>query len=723
MSCSCLALTQHLLLLLLVYADYAYSQVHYYITPSPNVHCPRDHCLTLSQFAADSTSYSYIGNEIDIILSFLPGNHSLDRVISLSHIGNFSMMKGIGDNETVLIECSNQSGQFSINNVPLATVKDLHFIGCRGNTITQVELFMVEDTIFQGVESRGTALVLNEVTTANFVRTSFLSNTYNNSGTPDNISNVTSYQDILNYLYLRHNSSIAVGGALYAAFSNISIVSCNFTHNSAMIGGAVFAHNSTLHVDGSTYSYNTASFGGVMVTSESSIDIDNSTFSENVAEIVGGVMITYRDRFHISGTMFINNSADGSIGVLMTFKSLFSITDSIFSDNAAKRYSGVIYAVNGSFSIGNSTFINNNAVNFGGIMCTSDCSFNITSCAFINNSAAVAGAMLTTGSSFNITSSTFTNNSAIYDGGVHVTHVRAYDSLLNIVSSSFCTNEANSFGGIMVTIACSTKITDGKFDHSSGSLYIFNGNLTFSGHTRFKNCKEPSNRADAMKATLVQEGGAITSFQSTVIFTGVSTLSNNQARRGGAILATRSKIMMHGETTIASNTATESSGSGGCISLQQSDLEIKGNCIISHNHATKGGGIHATSSTVAVYQPGTLQFLNNRAENGSGLYLEANPSLYTLKTQASHDEYLLIFSSNHANYGGAIYVADDTNSGACLPDNECFLQTLALHGFSGPNTTNVLFSVNTASEQGANLFGDYWTDATQVHLLKCSKNK
>ena len=102
------------------------------------------------------------------------------------------------------------------------------------------------------------------------------------------------------------------------------------------------------------------------------------------------------------------------------------------------------------------------------------------------------------------------------------------------------------------------------------------------------------------------EGGAITSFQSTVIFTEVSTLSNNQARRGGAILATASKIMMYGETIVANNTATDSSGGG--ISLYQSDLKIYGNCTISGNHAMRGGGIHASSSTVAVYEPWTLEF-------------------------------------------------------------------------------------------------------------------
>ena len=76
-----------LVLFLLVYGDSANSsQAHYYITPSLSVHCPGDPCFTLAQLAANSTSY--LGNEINISLSFLPGNHSLDGELSLSHADN-----------------------------------------------------------------------------------------------------------------------------------------------------------------------------------------------------------------------------------------------------------------------------------------------------------------------------------------------------------------------------------------------------------------------------------------------------------------------------------------------------------------------------------------------------------------------------------------------------------------------------------------------------------
>ena len=138
-----------------------------------SVHCPGDPCLTLPQLAANSTSY--LGNETNVFLTFLPGNHSLDGELSLSHTYNFSMTKVTG-NGTVFKECGSQSGRFNISETTFTMIKNLHFIGCGGNKIGQVEQFTVEDTIFEGVEGRGTALVLNQVTDASIAKSSFLSN-------------------------------------------------------------------------------------------------------------------------------------------------------------------------------------------------------------------------------------------------------------------------------------------------------------------------------------------------------------------------------------------------------------------------------------------------------------------------------------------------------------------------------------------------------------------
>ena len=153
-------------------------------------------------------------------------------------------------------------------------------------------------------------LMLNEVTDAIIERSSFLSNTH---GTMQEISNNI---NILSYIYLHRDPSLAVGGAFYAASSNVLIVSSNFTGNTAEIGGALFAHNSSLRIIGRHYSYNRASYGGVMITSESTIDIDNCTYSDNAAGIDAGVMIAYRDAFSISGSTFASSTANRG-GVLM----------------------------------------------------------------------------------------------------------------------------------------------------------------------------------------------------------------------------------------------------------------------------------------------------------------------------------------------------------------------------------------------------------------------
>ena len=179
----------NLLFFLLVYADAANSQVHYYITSSLSacVDCPGKPCLTLAQLAAN-----YVGNETNISLSFLPGNHSLNGELSLSHADYFSMTKVIGGNGTVFVKCGSQSGRFNISETTFATIKDLHFVGCGGNSVSQVEQFIVEDTIFEGVEGRGTALVLNEVTDANIARNLFLYNAH---------SSTFQYREVINFLY------------------------------------------------------------------------------------------------------------------------------------------------------------------------------------------------------------------------------------------------------------------------------------------------------------------------------------------------------------------------------------------------------------------------------------------------------------------------------------------------------------------------------------------
>ena len=630
-----------LLLFLLVYADSANSQqAHYYITPSLSVHCPGDPCLILPQLAANSTSY--LGNETDISLFFLPGNHSLDGELSLSHADNFSMTKVTGGNGTVFVECGSQSGRFNISETIFAVIKDLHFIGCGGNKVSQVEQFIVEDTIFEGVEGRGTALVLNQVTDASIARSSFLSNTHGSTLEHHEISPFASDQEILKYLCLNRNSSLAVGGALYTAFSNVSIVSSKFTDNRAEIGGALFAHNSSLHVIGSTYSYNKASFAGVMITSGSSINIKNCGFIENAAMILGGVIIAYRDSFSIHGTTFTNNTAGDSAGVMLILDSMFRIIDSNFSGNAANNgFSGVIYALDGSFTIISSTFTNNSAADDGGVMDTYNSSFTIIKSTFTNNSAADDGGVMDTyNSSFTITKSTFTNNSAADDGGV----MDAQNSSFNITSITFTNNSAADDGGVMDTYNSSFTITKSTFTNNSaaddgGVMDTYNSSFTIIRSTFTNN-------------SAADDGGVMDTHNSSFNIT-KSTFTNNSAADDGGVMFTSDSSFNITSSTFNNNSAADSGGvafiveasSFGVIFVSNGGSVIITNTMFTNNSATARGGVMYSNLVHSSFIITNSNFLKNDATVGGVIFIFNSGSVTITNA---------MFSKNSAVRGGVM---------------------------------------------------------------------
>ena len=709
-------LAQSLLLCLLVYADFTYSKVHY-IRPSLDSPCPQNasSCLTLSQFAANSSNI-----ETDISLLFLGGNHTLDQELLLAHGHNLSISEYAKDNETVFVECFLQLGRFNINETTSVSIKSLHFIGCGSNRVSQVTWLTIADSIFQRVEDNSTVLELNRVNNANIERSQFLYNTIDYH----TISTYPLPKEQLDHIY--HHRP---GGVLYIVFSNVSIISSRFMYNKADIGGALVAHNSSVHIDRSTLSYNTANFGGAMVTSASTIDIDSCRFTGNIAHVCGGVMVTYNDKLTICNTNFIQNIADFG-GVMITFGN-FSVTmnNCNCTSNDATGDGGVMFTwENSSFNISKCTFTSNNAQFFGGVVTIlNTSSLIISNSTFSYNQAMYASAMYVDNSSVIISHSTFTSDIAIvivtFSSVVNISNstfinIRAFANaaaigcsgkLLNLDSCNFSFNTLfDRDGGIISSSQCSTHIVNCIFDHNVGSLvYVYSSNLTLSGKTKF----EDSNSVLITNGTSFSQGGVITSYQSTVIFAIDSTLlcfSRNQARNSSVILAIESTVIMYGETTIANNNLTTiANSSGGGISLKLSRLEIKGNCTLLHNSALRGGGIHATSSTISVYQPATLKIFNNNAELGGGIYLEANSKLYVLK---EHDVYTnkayLNFIENHAKYGGAVYV-DDINSITCSAGSECFIQTLRLYSFLYSITpgANIFFSSNTATAQGSNLFG------------------
>ena len=200
---------------------------------------------------------------------------------------------------------------------------------------------------------------------------------------------------------------------------------------------------------------------------------------------------------------------------------------------------------------------------------------------------------------------------------------------------------------------------------------------------------------------------AIIGFHSQLYFLGNITLENSLSKLyGGAILATSSTLWVDGAIYLTYNAVVNN---GGAMYLEGSTLEILGICEISQNRARRGAGILASASVITVYQQGTLSLHDNTADEGGGIYLEANSKLYLSKSVPELDSMfhtMVLFSGNHANYGGAVYVADGTNN--CKNAQECPLQTLIRDPVATENRNliNIIFSEsNSATVAGSNLYG------------------
>ena len=113
--------------------------------------------------------------------------------------------------------------------------------------------------------------------------------------------------------------------------------------------------------------------------------------------------------------------------------------------------------------------------------------------------------------------------------------------------------------GTVATLGSSINIINCTFEYNIGSLYAASTNVTFHGYVKFENCRAPTSETHN-QITESQKGGAITSHQSNLLFTGVSRLSSNQASQGGAIYAIGSTITIFGQAIISNNTAKSTAG-------------------------------------------------------------------------------------------------------------------------------------------------------------------
>ena len=658
----------------------------------------------------------------------------------------------------------------------------------RGGVIeTQIEgIIVITNSMFQNNQALQGGILNAEVSNEIEIRNgSFLSNTCPVGGVVyaagGSTVSVTS-SDFRNNGMAMNEQGTSQGGAFMITQSSITVTESTFVGNVAKQGGAFhFVQFTTAVINDSFFSSNLGhEDGGALYIQSTIIQLNSNIFDSNIAVLSSGATVCIDSILTDFNNTYSKNIAynGGAISMLNCFT---SIKFSSLNQNAAS-YVGGAFAIlaTTNLTIVNSTFVNNTCTGFGGALgfLTSDsvrhlvsdslhqnitlnnftsneayfggaiCLVNIMSTELSSNlfkdnyAYATGGAIYSSNSNVSLSKSNFENNSAAVSGGVIVTFGHGLNTFKNL---NFTQNSGNA--GI-VTLYESETVISGKtlFQENKGSLTVIASEIKLLGTISFVNCASP----DSRPTLPLEQGGAITLFQSIFTLQGTCIIRNNSAETGGGIYATESRLLLQGNAELVDNKANIS---GGGAYLYQSEFAVFGNCTFERNRANEnGGGVYAIGSAItksiigqSTIYPGSsyLNFRGNEAIQGGAVYLKGNAKLYTYKFQS---EDLNIYGSigdgsgllamtnfflNIADLGGAVYIDDDSTL-LCNNDpselqmilSECQLQTLAVYDSSDNATSNQLrykntfFSNNTALLNGDNIYGGLFDRCTVSPLAE-----
>ena len=500
----------------------------------------------------------------------------------------------------------------------------------------------------------------------------------------------------------------------------VSVVNCVFRSNRVgATGGAIDANRVTLH-------------------------IFNTEFVDNQA-LQGGAVNCYLNIAYFIGNKFLSNLATPTIsgGALQSGGIIYSENNTYTSNSAGSG--GAISAIKGTVISRNDHFSMNKAVLGGGAISAIIGNVYLTGCVFYNCTSTYSsgGAVDVTNGSFHSMRSTYTANHAPNSGGA----LFLASSLASIDGDYYYNNMANSLGGAIFftnhnfsmynTILAENRVKQDllaytihltnvhgtcsnlTFSNNLGSMYLFFTTIKFLGLISFTN-----NTGSA--------GGAFTFIKTTVIFdnTAQVSISENSATYGGGIFLSQSKLRVN--TPFMSIDGNKATGSGGGIYVYQSQFNIRmsktyySRLHLTGNTAENGGAVIAIASSFNIFQ-GSVFFASNKAIKGGAVFLSESSKIYLQKI--ANEPYdttslsiNLTFHNNTALFGGALYVADNTNTGVLckkskkdlvpqISTQECFIQTLGLYlvypivHFSQSNFMNIFFSSNDGSGFGNDIFG------------------
>ena len=686
----------------------------FYVAPHDNSVCPKQSlCLSLEQFISNVTKTEPV---TDLSLLLLSGNHSLYSELAIANVSSFSMTSF--ESSAVSVMCS-QSARLTIIRVNKVKIQRVRFLGCGGSKIASVNNFTLAGSTFHGDENTGTAIILVN-SSGNITNSHFLDNSVGTNYSYNNTRLNGDYEEV----------NVSIAGAVLSNNSNISILNCLFDGNSAENGGAFYAEGNSNVVSSNCTFINTK--GTVVYVIKSTIRDEGSVYENNTAVMGAVIYALESDNLTFHGSKFYGNKAKEKGGAILSYTSHI-ILDKCEAFNNSASEGGVINLLSGTLEIKNSCFYQNSAYKMGGVMYVeSSPRLLISASSFSCNEADRLGIFHLSYSILTLQNTTITNNRVKVKGVIH-----AQDSQIKSVDGLNILENDGKLSVVYLVRCNATFHDDMNFEKNSASLIVIECNITFCGNTIFAFSEYPLSTDKWAQ----DEGGAISSFQSTLNFYGNTTFKENHSKRsGGAIHAVESIVNFYACVFIDNNTAKES---GGGIYLYSSILLCQGETYITQNEVINlkdgiGGGVHAISSSLLIAEDNVrketkvfdrkkslleiteevttsnLYFMSNSAGLGGGIGLEGHSKIYILSYCTK-----INFTCNWSQKGGAIFVNDHATESVCASKwfsppcikSECFIQRLHHNSDGYKNITynciqaQILFDNNTANITGSILYG------------------
>ncbi len=332
---------------LLLLLPLASTQTTYYIKPTAESPCHHEDCLTLSEYAKETSRYM----SSTTILQFLPGVHTLNNsVILLQNLDSLVLSGRDSFAQNVsIIQCEQDSGIIFIN-ISKVEVIGLTFHYCGAH------YSLTKYTHILNVSALPTLSALR-IPHFHLVSCKF----------EDNY--LPLFSDGSNVLLQDNRFEWNRKGAFLAGFSYILFKGYNVFKNNTNVGvdtvgiarvtygGAIDVRHSRLVLEGSSHFIsNYAHHGGAIAAYNTTIDImlvsqmnhsgleGRCEFSRNSAEEFGGALFSSYSLLTFSGsTLFHLNTAYDYGGAIYILDSELNVTGSIITSNNLRFLQVVVY--------------------------------------------------------------------------------------------------------------------------------------------------------------------------------------------------------------------------------------------------------------------------------------------------------------------------------------------------------------------------------------------